>query len=135
MVARALEWSVQHKCSLWRALGSQEFLAEVSARTAASIRAFVELVGDYETKLTEPLSNPAALVTKLIEEIGYAAELRRNCKTAEEAAARESNVQDILRDLAQFLGRSTERPAWFSRRSRPRSRAGGRRRGRDKKAA
>lgn len=107
-VARALEWSVQHKCSLWRALGSQEFLAEVSARTATSIRAFVELVGDYETKLTEPLSNPAALVTKLIEEIGYPAELRRNCKTAEEAAARESNVQDILRDLCQFLGRSTK---------------------------
>lgn len=107
-VARALEWSVQHKCSLWRALGNQEFLAEVSARTATSIRAFVELIGDYETKVTEPLSNPAALVTKLIGEIGYPSELRRNCKTAEEAAVRESNVQDILRDLGQFLGRSTK---------------------------
>jgi superfamily I DNA/RNA helicase len=107
-VARALEWSVQHKCSLWRALGSQEFLTEVNTRTAANIRAFVELVGDYETKLAEPLSNPAALTTKLIGEIGYAAELRRNCKTAEEAAMRESNVGDILRDLAQFLGRSTK---------------------------
>jgi superfamily I DNA/RNA helicase len=108
MVACALEWSVQHKCSLWRALGSQEFLAEVSARTVASIRAFGEMVGNYQTKLTEPLSNPAALVTRLIGEIGYAPELRRNCKTAEEAAARESNVQDILRDLAQFLGQSTK---------------------------
>jgi superfamily I DNA/RNA helicase len=107
-VARALEWSVQNRCSLWRALGNQEFLAEMSARTSASIRAFVELVGDYETKIAEPLSNPAALVTKLIEEIGYPAELRRNCKTAEEAAVRESNVQDILRDLGQFLGRSTK---------------------------
>ena len=107
-VERALEWSVQHKCSLWRALGSAEFLAELSARTAASIRAFVELIGDYETKLAEPLSDPAALVTKLIAEIGYAAELRRNCKTAEEAAERESNVGDILRDLAQFQKRSTK---------------------------
>ena len=44
------------------------------------------MIGDYETKLTEPLSDPAALVTKLIAEIGYANELRRNCKTAEEAA-------------------------------------------------
>jgi superfamily I DNA/RNA helicase len=107
-VARALEWSVQHKCSLWRALGSPEFLGEVSARTAVSIRAFVEMVGDYETKLAEPLSNPAALVTRLIDEIGYAAELRRNCKTAEESAMRESNVGDILRDLTLFLGRSTK---------------------------
>jgi superfamily I DNA/RNA helicase len=107
-VSRALEWSVQHKCSLWRALGSPGFLGEVTARTATSIRAFVELVGDYETKLAEPLSNPAALMTKLIDEIGYAAELRRNCKTAEEAAVRESNVGDILRDLTLFLGRSTK---------------------------
>jgi DNA helicase-2/ATP-dependent DNA helicase PcrA len=107
-VERALEWSVRHKCSLWRALSSSEFLREMSARTAASIRAFVEMIGDYETKIAEPLSNPAALVTKLIAEIGYAAELRRNCKTAEEAAERESNVGDILRDLAQFLKRSTK---------------------------
>jgi superfamily I DNA/RNA helicase len=107
-VARALEWSVQHKCSLWCALGSQEFIAEVSARTATAIRAFVELVGDYETKLSEPFSDAAAIVTRLIGEIGYTADLRRNCKTAEEAAARESNVQDILRDLGQFLGRSTK---------------------------
>ena len=108
LVARALEWSVQHKCSLWHALGNQEFQAEVSARNTTSIRALIEMVGDYETKLTEPLSNPAAIVTRLIEEIGYTADLRRNCKTAEEAAARESNVQDILRDLAQFLGRSAK---------------------------
>jgi superfamily I DNA/RNA helicase len=107
-VERALEWSVQHKCSLWRALVNPAFLAEMSARTAASIRSFVEMIGDYETKLAEPLSDPAALVTKLIGEIGYAAELRRNCKTAEEAAERESNVGDILRDLAQFLKRSTK---------------------------
>ena len=107
-VARALEWSVQHKCSLWRALGSQEFLAEVTARTAASIRAFVELVDDYETKLAQPLSDPAAIVIRLVDEIGYSADLRRNCKSAEEAAAREANVQDILRDLGQFLGRSTK---------------------------
>ena len=66
------------------------------------------MIGDYETKLAEPLSNPAALMTKLIAEIGYAAELRRNCKTAEEAAERESNVGDILRDLGQFLKRSTK---------------------------
>jgi DNA helicase II / ATP-dependent DNA helicase PcrA len=107
-VERALEWSVRHKCSLWRALSNSEFLREMSARTAASIRAFVEMIGDYETKIAEPLSNPAALVTKLIAEIGYAADLRRNCKTAEEAAERESNVGDILRDLAQFLKRSTK---------------------------
>jgi superfamily I DNA/RNA helicase len=47
-------------------------------------------------------------VTKLIAEIDYAAELRRSCKSAEEANAREVNVQDMLRDLAHFHDRSTK---------------------------
>ena len=61
------------------------------------------MIGDFETKLHEPLSDEAGVVTKLIVEIGYADELRRNCKTGEEALARETNVQDMLRDLAQFI--------------------------------
>jgi superfamily I DNA/RNA helicase len=107
-VHQALQWSVQHKCSLWAALQSPDFLATLSNRTGASIRTFVELVGRYATKLSEPLTEPALIVTKLIGEIEYAAELRRSCKSAEEANAREGNLDDILRDLADFTKRSTK---------------------------
>jgi superfamily I DNA/RNA helicase len=107
-VDAALHWSVQQKCSLWDALQSAEFIATLSARTATSIRAFVELIEEYQTKLAEPLTEPAPVITKLIAEIEYAAELRRSCKSAEETSAREQNIGDMLRDLAQFTGRSTK---------------------------
>jgi superfamily I DNA/RNA helicase len=83
-------------------------MAEFSSRTVASIKAFVELLDEYETKLCEPLVDPAAVVTQLIKEVDYASELRRSCKSADEANARETNMHDMLRDLAQFNERSTK---------------------------
>ena len=112
-VENALHWSVRHKCSLWDALRSPEFIASLSSRTATSIAAFVELIDSYQTKITEPLTEPSAIITKLIAEIEYAAELRRSCKSAEEASAREENIGDMLRDLAQFAQRSTKGLAGF----------------------
>ncbi|MBA2270975.1 MAG: UvrD-helicase domain-containing protein [Chthoniobacterales bacterium] len=107
-VETALQWSVRQKCSLWEALRSAQFVASVSARTGASINAFVELIDSYQIKIAEPLTEPSAIVTKLIAEIEYATELRRSCKTAEEASAREGNIGDMLRDLAAFAQRSTK---------------------------
>jgi len=107
-VENALQWSVRQKCSLWAALRSTQFVASVSARTGASINAFVELIDSYQTKIAEPLTEPSAIVTKLIAEIEYATELRRSCKTAEEASGREGNIGDMLRDLAAFAQRSTK---------------------------
>ena len=107
-VERALHWSVHHRCSLWEALHSAELMSELNTRTVTSIKAFIELLDDYETQLLTPLSDPAALVTKLIAQVEYGAELRRSCKSADEANARESNMHDMLRDLAHFTARSTK---------------------------
>ena len=105
---RALQWSVQHKCTLWEALKSPELMAAFSSKTATSIRAFIEMRDRYETQLRERPSDAASAMTKLIAEVGYAAELRRSCKSAEEANAREGNLHDMLRDLAHFTNRSTK---------------------------
>nr|MBA2430678.1 UvrD-helicase domain-containing protein [Chthoniobacterales bacterium] len=107
-VERALQWSVQKKCSLWEALQSAELRSDFTSRTATSIAAFVELIRDYETKITEPLCDLAAVATKLITEIEYPAELRRSCKSAEEASMREGNLGDMLRDLGHFAQRSNK---------------------------
>ncbi len=107
-VETALHWSVKQKCTLWDALKSDVLLSELSGRTQASIKTFVELMDEYQTKIAQPLSDPAAIVTKLINEIDYAAELRRSCKSAEEASARETNIGDMLRDLQGFNERSTK---------------------------
>jgi DNA helicase II / ATP-dependent DNA helicase PcrA len=97
---------VKHKCTLWDALQRRELLADFSARTQASIKTFVELIEEYQTKLAQPLTGPADIVTKLIAEIDYASELRRSCKSTEEASDRESNIGDMLRDLQRFNERS-----------------------------
>ncbi|MDQ6860054.1 MAG: UvrD-helicase domain-containing protein [Verrucomicrobiota bacterium] len=107
-VERALHESVQGKCSLWTALQSKEFLDLATTRTATSINTFVELIHGYETKILEPLSDPAAIVSQLIAEVKYSEELRRSCKSIEEADAREGNIRDIVRDLGDFAKRSTK---------------------------
>ena len=106
-VESALAWSVSHHTSLWEALRSPELLHEFSARTAASVNAFGELIGSYQNKLAAPAADPSRLIAQLFDEIGYAADLRRHCKSADEAESRETNLQDVLRDLAQFGRRST----------------------------
>ncbi|MDQ6809705.1 MAG: UvrD-helicase domain-containing protein [Verrucomicrobiota bacterium] len=107
-VESATEWSVRHKLSVWCALQSPDFLATLSTRTRTSVQAFSELIDSCETKLNEPLIDEAAVVSGLMTEVGYNADLRRSSKTAEEADMRESNLFDMLRDLAAFLGRSTK---------------------------
>ena len=107
-VENALHSSVQQKCSLWAALQSAEFGDGISSRTATSIQRFVELMINSVAKLRGAQSDPAAIITMVIAEIGYAAELRRSCKSAEEANARESNVHDMLADLADFTRRSAK---------------------------
>ncbi|MBA3883092.1 MAG: UvrD-helicase domain-containing protein [Chthoniobacterales bacterium] len=107
-VESALHWSVCKQCSLWEALQSNELLGSFSNRTAGSVKAFVELIDEYQTKIVEPLSDPAEIITELIAETEYGAELRRNCKSADEAGARELNVGEMLHDLAQFTRRSNK---------------------------
>jgi superfamily I DNA/RNA helicase len=107
-VELALAWSIAHHTSLWEALLSPKLQAQFSARTNASVAAFVNMVESYQRKLTGMRADPAGLIRELLDEIGYAAELRRQCKSGDEALARETNLQDVLRDLTEFGRRSNK---------------------------
>jgi DNA helicase II / ATP-dependent DNA helicase PcrA len=48
------------------------------------------------------------IVEKLLVEIDYNGELRKSCKTQEEALNREENVRELVRTLSDFQGRSME---------------------------
>ena len=61
-VSRALDLSVQKKCSLFHALQLPEFLELTSAKTRAAIREFVALLDGYETRILEPQADCAAAV-------------------------------------------------------------------------
>jgi len=107
-IERATEWSARNKCSVWTALQSDGFLRELPARTVGKIAEFVELVDGYETKLNEPLADHHAVADKLLKEVGYAEDLKRTCKAADEVLKREENVRQLLQDLANFQGRSVK---------------------------
>jgi superfamily I DNA/RNA helicase len=107
-VETALESSVKHRRSVWQALQSQEVRADLSAKTAANVARFVALIDDCQTSLHQPLADAARLIRALLDEAGYFPDLRRNCRTPDEADIRAGNVTDVLRDFEQFTRRSTK---------------------------
>jgi superfamily I DNA/RNA helicase len=107
-VETALESSVKHRRSVWQALGSDEVRADLSAKTAANVARFVQLIDDCQTSLHQPLADAAGLIRRLLDEVGYFPDLRRNCRSPDEADIRENNVTDVLRDFEQFTRRSTK---------------------------
>ena len=107
-VERATEWSAQHRCSVFAALQSSEFQTELAPRTRTSIEAFVALMDRYETRLNTPLTDHAAVLRELIKETGYLQDLRRTCKTPDEALGRENNVNEMIKSFEEYQSRSTE---------------------------
>jgi superfamily I DNA/RNA helicase len=105
---RALELSAKSHTSVFKALQSPEFLENVTTRTREAVRAFSELLDTYETRLLEPLADYSSVVSALIEETGYLADLKRTCKTPEEGLSRETNVREMLAAMAQHQQRSTK---------------------------
>ncbi len=102
----ALQFSVSHNQSVWEALQAPEFQQDLSARTVRAVQEFVNLFDQYAAAVIHNPKDPAEPVRKLLEEVGYIPELRRQCKSVEEADGREENVRDVLRDLSQSAARS-----------------------------
>jgi superfamily I DNA/RNA helicase len=107
-VEKATDFSVKHKCTVFAALRNEQFRALLTKRTVESLDRFVEMLDGFETKLNTPLSDHAAVLREVIKETGYLEELRRTCKTPQEALSRETNLQDMLKSFEDFQGRSTE---------------------------
>jgi superfamily I DNA/RNA helicase len=103
---RALEFSIHKKCSLFHALQSSEFQQTVTARVRTCIEDFAKLIDRYETRVLAPLADYSAIMSDLVAETGYLDDLRRSCKTPDEALGRESNLKDMLADLASYQKRA-----------------------------
>ena len=104
----AVAESNQAKTSIFATLQSSGFQELLSAKTGTAVRAFIELIDRYETQIHQPLVELASIAAALLEEIRYPEELRRSCKTPEEALNREENVRELVRTLADYQRRSTE---------------------------
>ena len=107
-VETVLESSVKRRRSVWQALQTDEVRGDLSTKTAARVASFVQLIDGYDIALHQPLADAADLIRRLLDEVGYFADLRRNCRSPDEADIRENNVSDVLRDFEQFTRRSSK---------------------------
>ena len=105
-IDRAMAHSITKRTSLFKAINDPEFLATTPARTRTSFEEFGRLLDDFETKMLAVGASYEEVVNKLLDEIGYFAEMRRHCKGEDEALRRETNVRDLLRDLGRYQERS-----------------------------
>ena len=105
-IERATEWSARQRCGVWDALQADDFLKELPARTVGKIAEFVALIDTFETRLNEPLADHHAVAADLLREVDYLEDLKRTCKTGDDAMKREENVRQLLQDLATHQGRT-----------------------------
>ena len=108
-VARALEFSIQHQTNLHAALSHAEFASALSAKTRGAIGEFVALLERFEAQMFAPLADRAAVARAFLDESGFIVDLRKSCRTPEEADRREESVFDLLQDLGRHSGAAGEK--------------------------
>ena len=104
-VQLALDQSAVANKSLFETLTSPDFAIEISRKTAASIREFGDELASTRIHLLTPGADVCGIVSRFINDSGYMDDLKRSCKTPEEALNRESGVKEILNALADHQNR------------------------------
>lgn len=107
-VELALGFSVERQISLFEALRHPDFLADSSARAENAIRSFAGELEAARIRVSTPGVSSAEVISTLLEDCGYMEDLRKSCKTLDEAVNREENVREMLRGLSSFEERSNE---------------------------
>lgn len=101
----ALEQSAKKRRSLFDTLTDPSFEEQVSRKTAAAIREFAENLAAVRIHLMTPGADAASLVSSYLADTGYFDDLKRSCKSPEEALNREGGAKEILNALATHQAR------------------------------
>jgi len=104
----ALEQSVKEERSLFATLNSEEFLSCCARKSANAVRTFASELAEIRETIDDSDAGHAEVFRKFIEESGYLDNLRRSCRTSDEAEGRLENVRDLLRDFEAYEARSVE---------------------------
>ena len=91
--------------SLLGILNDPEHLSVSSSRTRSAIETFTEDWGAYRIQLQIPGVEVASLLRGLLEECGYFEDLKKSCKTEQEADNRQENVRELLNALTGYCQR------------------------------
>lgn len=98
----AIEWSREHKKSIWETLGDLAFRAEFSTRTQNAIAAFTDLLIRYGTHFAASERNFSDILGELMKEIAYEDYIAKSCKTDVEKDKRLMAIDDVLSALRTF---------------------------------
>lgn len=98
----AIDWSREHRESLWATLLDLSFQAECSTRSQNSMNAFTDLVTRYGTEFAQSERPFVDILQDLLDEAGYEDYIARTCKTEEEKSRRLSAIDDIKTALRQY---------------------------------
>jgi len=101
----ATEAGARNGKGLLAILNEAEHLDVSSSRTRAAIQRFTEEWGAYRIQLQTPGADPAAILKEILEECGYFEDLKKSCKTEEEADNRQENVRELLNALTGYCER------------------------------
>lgn len=107
-IATATEYSIQQDCSIFEALRDKAYLGNLSTRARSAVRAFRDMVDGYTEVVKSDTLNYAAMTTELLADIEFMDYVRRNCRTPEEALAREQTVNDVLESMKSHRERSAD---------------------------
>lgn len=100
-VQLALAFSADHRIALVDAFRQPDFLEGCSGRARSAIARFLDEMDAARIRLTTPGSDPAAIAREILADCGYLDDLRRSCKSPEEALNRAENVSEMLRTLSE----------------------------------
>lgn len=106
-VEMAIEESAQAGCSVQEMLLRPVFIDRLSKKGRASVEEFAGALQTLRVQTMTPGADLAGLVGDYLETCGYFDDLRRGCKTPDEALSRESNLRDLLKLLAEYQARSS----------------------------
>lgn len=105
-IATATEFSIQKNCSVFAVLHNREYLGTLSSRARSAVGAFRDQVEAFADVAKSEVLDYAAMTSRLLDEIGFMDYVRRQCRTAEEAMAREQTVNDLLESMKLHRERS-----------------------------
>ena len=98
----ATEAGAKNGKGLLAILNDPEHLDVSSSRTRGAIQRFTEEWGAYRIQLQTPGADAAAILRSVLEECGYFEDLKKSCKTEEEADNRQENVRELLNALTGY---------------------------------
>jgi len=91
--------------SLLAILNDPEHLDVSSSKTRGAIQRFTEDWGAYRIQLQTPGIDASSILRGVLEECGYFEDLKKGCKSEQEADNRQENVRELLNALGGYCQR------------------------------